>query len=141
MVSTINHFFRAILAIAGFSLSGAYGYIPMAIAVEPWPSTMPPANPLDKIQFPLGVIDVHGLIGPGDGKRSQSYEFCVVPEKKREVLAIDPSLTFSSSPGRIGCPQEQLLCLGHTQQKNWQAILFSLARLSYIEKILPYWGE
>ncbi|MBD2652263.1 hypothetical protein H6G45_01905 [Synechocystis sp. FACHB-383] len=141
MTLSANHFFGTILTISGFSLSGGYGQVPGAIAAQPWPSTAPVTNALDKIQFPLGVIDVHGLIGPEDGKRSQGYEFCIVPTKKSEVLMIDPSLTFSSSPGRIGCPQGQLLSLGNTQQKNWLAILFALARLSYIEKILPHWGE
>ncbi|MBE9175256.1 hypothetical protein IQ225_07950 [Synechocystis salina LEGE 06155] len=136
-----NHFFGAVLTIFGFGLGGGYGNVPVAIAAEPWPSTAPVPNTLDKIQFSLGAIDIHGLMGPEDGKRSQGYEFCIVPEKKSEVLAIDPSLTFSLSPGRIGCPQDQLLCLGDTQQKKWRAILFALARLSYIEKILPYWGE
>lgn len=143
MALTVNRLFLAILTIASFSLSGGYGYVPvpMAIAADAPELSAKVPNHLDKIQFPLGVIDVYGLMGPEDGKRSQGYEFCVVPEKKSEVLAIDPSLTFSSSPGRIGCPQEQLLCLGDTQQPNWQAILFALARLSYIEKILPHWGE
>ncbi|QUS61047.1 hypothetical protein IQE94_02520 [Synechocystis sp. PCC 7339] len=141
MALTANNLFLSILTISGFSLSGGYGSIPGAIAAEPWPSAAPVPNTLDKIQFPLGAIDVHGLIGPEDGKRSQGYEFCIVPEKKSAVLAIDPLLTFSSSPGRIGCTKEQLLCLGDTKQKNWRPILFALARLSYIEKILPHWGE
>ncbi|WLT37550.1 hypothetical protein NON20_17415 [Synechocystis sp. B12] len=72
------------MTIASFSLSGGYGYVPvpMAIAADVPELTAKVPNYLDKIQFPLGVIDVYGLMGPEDGKRSQGYEFCVVPEKK-----------------------------------------------------------
>jgi hypothetical protein len=100
-----------------------------------------PPNPLEKIEFSLGSIDENGLIGPETGKRSQAYEFCIPPQKKIQVLAIDPSLQFSQSPGRIKCSQQELLCIGETHQPNWRAILFGLARLDYIAKIIPHWGE
>lgn len=100
-----------------------------------------PPNPLEKIEFSLANIDNNGLIGPENGKRSQAYEFCIPPEKKSEVLAIDPSLQFSNSPGRIKCSQPELLCLGETHQSNWRPILFNLARLDYVTKIVPYGGE
>ncbi|WP_238546709.1 MULTISPECIES: hypothetical protein [unclassified Synechocystis] len=124
-----------------YALSGSYGSMDLAIAAD-FPEPMAKvANTLDKIQFPLGAIDVNGMVGPEDGKRSQSYEFCIPPQKKSAVLAIDPSLQISPSPGRIVCVKGQLLCLGETHQPNWRPILFALARLSYIEKIVPHWGE
>ncbi len=119
-----------------FTLGGGLvnGQTPVAIAAIP-------VNPLDKIEFSLESIDENGLMGPETGKRSQAYEFCIPPQKKSEVLAIDPSLQFSQSPGLIKCNREELLCIGATHQRSWRPILFSLARLPYVKKIMPHWGE
>lgn len=101
----------------------------------------PPANPIDKIDFSLGEIDAEGLMGSGSGKRSRAYEFCIPAPKKAVVENIDPSVRFSNSPGRIKCSAEELLCIGETHQPRWQAKLFSLARLPYVKRIAPHWGE
>ena len=98
-------------------------------------------NPLDKIEFSLVTIDANGLIGAETGKRSQAYEFCIPAEEKAIVQAIDPSLQFSPSPGRVQCQTGELLAIGETHQPQWRAILINLARLPYVEKIAPHWAE
>jgi hypothetical protein len=98
---------------------------------------------LTKITFDLEPISPEGLIGKGDGLRSQSYEFCIPDqaEKIAEVKAIDPSLKLYRSPGRMGCRTDQWLAIGETHQPRWQQILLNLAQLDYIERIDPFWGE
>jgi hypothetical protein len=98
-------------------------------------------NPLDKIEFSLTAIDANGLIGAGSGKRSQAYEFCVPAGKKAPVQALDPSLQFSPSPGRVQCQPGELLAIGETHQPRWWPILLNLARLPYVKKIAPHWAE
>lgn len=105
---------------------------------------MPPRNDsansayADKIKFDLEQFDEDGLYGPPDGKQALSYEFCI-PAKEEyadEVQSIDPTLTVHPTlPGRIGCTDNEYLCLGNTHQKNYREVLFNLARLDYIEKI------
>ena len=95
---------------------------------------------LEKISFDISEIDENGLIGPADGKRSVSYEFCIPIDRKkrREVAAIDPSVRFFDGPkGRIGC-HDQYLCLGGG---GTQEVLLRLAGLEYIKKIAPFYGE
>ena len=99
------------------------------------------SNPLDKIEFSLTAIDANGLIGAGTGKRSQAYEFCIPESQKDLVQSIDPSLQFSQSPGRVQCQTGELLGLWETHQPQWRAVLFNLARLPYVERIVPYWAE
>lgn len=108
---------------------------PTAIAAQPLP------NPLDKIQFSLMAIDADGLIGSGTGKRSQTYEFCLPSAYKTQVKAIDPSLQFFPSPGRVQCQNGELLAIGDTHQSQWRSILINLARLPYVETIAPHWAE
>ena len=107
----------------------------LPIAAQPVP------NPLDKIDFPLTAIDPDGLIGSATGKRSQAYEFCLPAGEKAAVQAIDPSLQFSQSPGRVKCQAGQLLAIGETHQPQWRSILINLARLPYVEQIAPHWAE
>jgi hypothetical protein len=98
---------------------------------------------LQKITFDLEHISPEGLIGKGDGLRSQSYEFCI-PDRApniAEVKAIDPSLKLYRSRGRIGCRNDQWVAIGDTHQPHWKQILFNLACLDYIERIDPFWGE
>lgn len=98
-------------------------------------------NPLDKIQFSLMAIDADGLIGSGTGKRSQAYEFCIPAEQQATVRVLDPSLQLSQSPGRVNCKQGEFLAIGETHQPQWRSILINLARLPYVESIVPHWGE
>lgn len=109
---------------------------------------MPPAPPpasretqaMKKINFDLSAIDANGLIGPADGKRSVAYEFCIPRDeaKKAEVMGIDPSLKFYSSPGRIRCTSDEWLVIGEGGTKD---TLLALAKLDYIDRIDPFYGE
>lgn len=91
-----------------------------------------------KITFDISTLDEEGLSGPPGGKRALSYEFCIPDsaESRTEVEGIDPSVTFlSESPGRIGCGEKELLCIGSTHQKNFATVLQLLAELWYVQRI------
>lgn len=108
------------------------------------PSAPPPASrdaqAMQKINFDLSAIDENGLIGPADGKRTVAYEFCIPRDavKKAEVLEIDPSLKFYTSPGRIRCTKEEYLVIGEGGTKD---TLLALASLDYVARIDPFYGE
>jgi hypothetical protein len=88
--------------------------------------------------FDPSTLDANGLVGPADGKRALSYEFCIPadPTSAAEVRAIDPSArVYEASPGHIGCSREQVLVIGHTHQPGFAAILQRLADLPYVHRI------
>jgi hypothetical protein len=117
---------------AGLGLVGL-----LTLACQPMTDADQPMA-LDKITFNLEQFDENGLYGPPDGQRSLDYEFCVpgVPDFLETVQAIDPSLTlYPQSPGRIGCPADQVLAIGNTHQPNAVPILMELANLDFIERI------
>ena len=92
-----------------------------------------------KIEFDLTQLDPEGLRGPPDGKVAVSYEFCIpnTDDCKAQVRAIDRTVEFMpGSRGRIGATKEQCLCIGSTHQTNYRAVLFSLAKLPYIERVI-----
>ena len=106
----------------------------------------PPANPdpepeiptLTKVTFDLDLLNDDGLIGPPAGLRSVMYEFCIPADSASaaEVRAIDSSVRMhSTSPGRIGCGDDQILCIGETHQPGWRTVLEQLAALDYVEQI------
>lgn len=91
-----------------------------------------------KIRFDLGRLDRDGLQGPPDGLRALHYEYCIpdCPEAIREVGDTDPTLQIQrGSPGRAGCREDELLCLGHTHQPDYKAVLQRLADLPFIVEI------
>ena len=91
-----------------------------------------------KIRFDLDRVDGDGLQGPPDGLRALHYEYCIPdrPEAIREVTAIDPMLQIQrGSPGRVGCGTGELLCLGHTHQPGYRAVLERLAALPFVAEI------
>jgi hypothetical protein len=91
-----------------------------------------------KIAFDLGQVNADGLVGPPDGLRALSYEFCVPdrPECVAEVQRIDPTVQLMrGARGRIGCGTDEILCLGSTHQPDWRGVLTNLARLPYIQRI------
>ncbi len=100
-------------------------------------------NPINKIMFDLSAISSEGLIGNQNSLRSVGYEFCIPAQSAilKQVQAIDPTVQYSRSRGRIGCQKNQYLCIGHTHQKDWQAILLKLAELDFVKKIDQFWGE
>jgi hypothetical protein len=93
---------------------------------------------LAKIKFNLDEIRPDGLRGPEDGLVSVSYEFCV-PNNDRslaEVQKIAPGVAIhAGSRGRIGCTEDQALCIGSTSGANWREVLLGLAKLDYVTEI------
>jgi len=91
-----------------------------------------------KIRFDPGRLDPNGLQGPSDGKRALHYEYCI-PNRDAvlaDVAAIDPTLTIQrESPGRVGCGDAEILCLGHTHQAGYGEVLEKLALLPEIKEI------
>lgn len=92
----------------------------------------------DKIGFDVARLDDQGLVGPADGKRALSYEFCIPPGEAYEaqVRKIDPSVEIQrGSRGRIGCIEGRVLCVGNTHQPRFRDVLRRLAELPYVERI------
>ena len=91
-----------------------------------------------KIKFDLTRLNAEGLQGPPGGLRAMHYEYCI-PDRAvviHKVIAIDPRLQIQwGSPGRVGCGESELLCLGHTYQPNHRADLQRLAALSEVKEI------
>jgi hypothetical protein len=90
-----------------------------------------------KIRFDLSALDAVGLYGPADGLRALDYEFCI-PDRAQAVATvrgIDASLRVHRSPGRIGCADDELLCIGTTLQPGYRDVLAALSRLSYVTRI------
>jgi len=91
-----------------------------------------------KLTFDLGRLDAYGMIGTGKSKRALAYEFCIPDTTpcKDEVLSINPTLRIiPGSPGRIGCRNNEYLCVGSTFQPDFKNILHRLADLAYIQRI------
>jgi hypothetical protein len=96
------------------------------------------ADPWQKITFDVSELDESGLYGPPDGKRALSYEFCIpdTVQHRTEVKRIDPTVKFfAESPGRIGCKENENLCIGSTHQKDFRGVLQRLAELTYVQRI------
>ncbi len=89
-----------------------------------------------KINFDFSALDDKGLMGPQNGKVAVSYEFCI-PKKdqyKNEIKAIDASVQFSKSRGRIGCSKNEYLCIG-TTGKEYKKVFSELVKKEYIKRI------
>jgi hypothetical protein len=100
--------------------------------------SMPDVSSETGIRFDLDRLNADGLQGPPDGLRALHYEYCIPdhPDAIREVSAIDPTLEIQGgSPGRVGCGEGELLCLGHTYQPNHRAVLELLAALPMVAEI------
>lgn len=97
-----------------------------------------------KVELNLSAVDQDGLRGPADGKVSVAYEFCIpdTPAHRATVSAIDPTVQFMpGSRGRIGAGKGHCLCIGSTHQKDYKAVLRSLASLPYVERIIECYFE
>lgn len=102
------------------------------------------AAALAKIRFSLDDIRPDGLRGPDDGLVSVSYEFCVPKDEKifAEVRRIAPGVKISAgSKGRIGCGEDQALCIGTTHGPDWKKELLGLAELGYVVEIAECFFE
>lgn len=93
---------------------------------------------LTKVKFQLDSIRSDGLRGQQDGQTTVAYEFCIPADEAlfAEIKSIDPSVRFhKGSRGRIGCGENQILCIGETSQLNWKDNLLNLTKLPYIKEI------
>jgi hypothetical protein len=103
-----------------------------------------PAAALAKIKFNLDDIRPDGLRGPDDGLLSVSYEFCVPNDEKTlaEVRRIAPGVAIHvGSKGRIGCGEDQALCIGTTHGPDWRKELMGIAELGYVVEIAECYFE
>lgn len=92
----------------------------------------------EKITFDIKKINNDGLIGLENGKVSVDYEFCIpyTEESLLEVKKIDSDIRCNhGSSGRIGCTNNEYLCLGNTGSKDFGTILCDLSQLDYIKRI------
>ena len=110
-------------------------FISMAISLTGCVSTR---GTEDKVGFDINELDSQGLVGPSEGKRALSYEFCIPDSAscRWQVRHIDPSIEFyPGSRGRSQCGEGMLLCIGSTHQEDYQKVLDELAALEYVDRI------
>jgi hypothetical protein len=90
------------------------------------------------VTFDLSGLDASGLEGPPDGLVAVSYEFCVPKDDRvlAQVRSIDPTVQIlPESPGRIGCRDDRVLCIGSTAQPEYRTVLDRLCDLEYVDHI------
>lgn len=124
LVKVLKIFFFVCISIFAFHLISQRNY-----THEVW----------SKVELDLTQLDSEGLYGLSDGKVALSYEFCIPnnDESKAQVKAIDGTVQFMpGSTGRIGADKEQCLCIGSTYQEKYRDVLYELASLPYIERII-----
>ena len=93
---------------------------------------------MEKVRFDINKLDAQGMYGQPDGLRALSYEFCIPDniDYVSQVMAIDPTLVvYKQSPGRIGCTENEYLCIGHTATDSYLEILQNLTKLGYVKEI------
>ncbi len=92
-----------------------------------------------KVEIDLSQIDAAGLRGPADGKVAVAYEFSIpdTGAARQQVTAIDKTVQFMpGSHGRIGAQPGECLCIGSTHQPEYRQVLFRLASLPFIRRII-----
>lgn len=99
---------------------------------------------VSKIHFDLTDLDRNGRTGHYPEKVSLDYEFCVpyTPKHFSDIQAIDPEIECYHGPsGRIGCGDDEYLCIGHTGSSHYKDTLCRLSLLDYINTIERTWWE
>ena len=122
----------SVLLVAGSGYAFAFAQVPVQV-----PSA-PPGVVHTKIQFDLSMFNDDGLYGPPGGLRAAAYEFCIPAHDAMaaEVASIDPTVQiYAGSPGRVGCGDGELLCVGSTAQSGFQQVLANLGQLEYVTEI------
>jgi hypothetical protein len=89
-----------------------------------------------KMNFEFSKLDKNGLIK----KRGTSlaYEFCIPNNETYidKIKEIDESISiYKSGSGRIGCSNNEILCIGETHNKDYKRILTQIAELEYVKSI------
>lgn len=120
----------------------ASGIIILAVGWWAWHALGEPrenvaCNP-EKISFELDALEPNGPVSAPGISIPVDYEFCI-PDSDRtlqEVNQIDPAITCQNGPsGRIGCTEDEYLCIGNTAGKDAVSVLCKLSLLGYIERI------
>jgi len=89
-----------------------------------------------KMNFEFSKLYKNGLIK----KRgiSLAYEFCIPNNETYldKIKEIDESISiYKSGSGRIGCSNNEILCIGETHNKDYKRILTQIAELEYVKSI------
>ncbi|MEN8132156.1 MAG: hypothetical protein ABFS45_18660 [Pseudomonadota bacterium] len=124
--------------------SGADGALAVALVRPATPSSTTGSTLEPKIRFDLNRLNADGLQGSSNALRALHYEYCIPdrPEAIQAVATIDPTHEIQwGAPGRVGCGQGELLCLGHSHQPDYRAILQRLAALTIISEIYENFFE
>ena len=89
-----------------------------------------------KMNFEFSKLDKNGL--RKSKGTSLAYEFCIPNEEEKinQIKKIDETIKlYHSSQGRIGCGQNEVLCIGETANKDYKSILIKLTKLPYVKNI------
>ena len=96
---------------------------------------------LSKIQFDYSGLDANGMISSDN---AVDYEFCIPKEEDKlaEVKSIEPDVKIPAmAKGRIGCSNEEYLCIVSTKGPDWKEKLYAIASLPYVKRIIQTYYE
>ncbi len=96
---------------------------------------------LRKIDFDYSTINQKGMM---DSAVAVDYEFCIPRDdaKIAEVKAIEPNVNMPRmAKGRIGCSDEEYLCIVTTKGTDWKEKLYAIASLPYVKRIIQTYYE
>jgi hypothetical protein len=108
------------------------------------PRAVLPADAARKIELNMNALDADGLRGAADGKVAMAYEFAIpnTAACRAEVRAIDRTVQFMpGAQGRIGAREVGCLCIGSTHQPDYRAVLWKVAALPYVQRIVECYFE
>ena len=94
-----------------------------------------------KIEFDYSQIDAAGL---RRGVVAVDYEFCIPASESalEEIRRIEPEVNLlPKSKGRVGCREDQWLCIVNTRDPAWKRKLYAIAALGYVERIAEVFYE
>ena len=97
-------------------------------------------NNLKKIEFDITSIDEKGL----QGGTIVDYEFCIPKEEDKiaAIKSIEPTVIMPNmAKGRIGCGQDEQLCIVSTNSGDWKDKLSTIASLHYVKRIIKTYYE
>ena len=91
---------------------------------------------MNKIEFDPKTVDERGLL---NGTVAIDYEFCI-PKDENKVEEIKSIVADVKIPrmakGRVGCTDDQWLCIVTTNNEKWKEQLMSIAALPYVKRIV-----
>ena len=91
---------------------------------------------MNKIEFDPKTVDERGLL---NGTVAIDYEFCI-PKDENKVEEIESIVADVKIPrmakGRVGCTDDQWLCIVTTNNEKWKEQLMSIAALPYVKRIV-----